>query len=197
MLQLSSRRRARGRTELGPPQRRHWQSQEHQEPAAGTSNPARHVAGGAGNGENSGPRRHQAHPLHRATRGSCLCHRRYLKSLKPVPSPTWCTASFPRQQSAAKSVFPRRLCRMPSPAALHAISTSTDVGTRRPFDKPGDRFDTPSLIEVWRTAPYLHDGSAVTVREVLTTRNRHDRHGRTAALTAQELDDLCAYVLSL
>jgi hypothetical protein len=35
------------------------------------------------------------------------------------------------------------------------------------------------------------------VREVLTTRNRHDRHGKTSALTNEELDDLCAYVLSL
>jgi cytochrome c peroxidase len=60
-----------------------------------------------------------------------------------------------------------------------------------------DTFDTPTLVELWRTAPYLHDGSATTMREVLTTRNPGDQHGKTSALSAQELDDLCAYLLSL
>jgi RoxA-like, cytochrome c-like len=55
-----------------------------------------------------------------------------------------------------------------------------DVGTRRGFDRPGDKFHTPTLVELWRTAPYLHDGSAATVRDVLTTRNAHDQHGKTS-----------------
>lgn len=59
------------------------------------------------------------------------------------------------------------------------------------------KFDTPTLIEVWRTAPYLHDGSAATVRDVVTSHNRHDQHGKTSNLSGQEMDDLCAYVLSL
>ena len=71
------------------------------------------------------------------------------------------------------------------------------MGTRRAFDAPNDTFDTPTLIEAWRTAPYLHDGSAASLRDVLTTRNPHDEHGQTSTLSPQELDDLCAYVLSL
>ena len=51
--------------------------------------------------------------------------------------------------------------------------------------------------EIWRTAPYLHDGSAATLREVVTNRNSHDQHGKTSNLTAQEIDDLCVYLLSL
>jgi len=43
----------------------------------------------------------------------------------------------------------------------------------------------------------LHDGSAATMREVLTTRNRQDMHGSTSSLTDREVDDLCEYVLSL
>jgi hypothetical protein len=35
------------------------------------------------------------------------------------------------------------------------------------------------------------------VREVLTTRNRTDRHGRTSHLTAKEIDELAEYILSL
>jgi cytochrome c peroxidase len=67
---------------------------------------------------------------------------------------------------------------------------SYDVGT-------GGRFDTPTLVEVWRTTPYLHNGSARTIRDVLTARNNGDQHGKTAHLTPQEIDDLAAYVLSL
>ena len=69
--------------------------------------------------------------------------------------------------------------------------------TRAPYDKAADRFDTPTLIEVWRTAPYLHDGSAVSIREVLTTRNPKDQHGATSNLSDSEIHDLCEYVLSL
>jgi cytochrome c peroxidase len=77
-----------------------------------------------------------------------------------------------------------------------------DVGTLRPTS--GQRLggalpglDTPTLRGLWRTAPYLHDGSAATLREVLTTRNTGDRHGTTSTLTPDELDDLEAYVLTL
>ena len=72
-----------------------------------------------------------------------------------------------------------------------------DVGTRRTFDGPGDKYYTPTLVEVWRTAPYLHDGSAATLRDVLTTRNSQGKHGEVEGLSAKELDDLCEYVLSL
>jgi len=70
------------------------------------------------------------------------------------------------------------------------------VGTRARFDTVG-AFDTPTLVECWRTAPYLHDGSAATMKNVLTERSRHDRHGHTSHLTTGELDDLAAFVLSL
>jgi hypothetical protein len=53
------------------------------------------------------------------------------------------------------------------------------------------------LYELWRTAPYLHDGTALTVREVITTRNPKDQHGKTSHLTPREIDDLVEYVLSL
>jgi hypothetical protein len=60
-----------------------------------------------------------------------------------------------------------------------------------------DLFDTPSLIELWRTAPYLHDGGAADLRELLIDRNPKNRHGRTSHLSSQEIDDLIEYLLSL
>jgi cytochrome c peroxidase len=68
------------------------------------------------------------------------------------------------------------------------------LGTGQDAGKP---FDTPTLIEVWRTAPYLHDGRARTIRDVLTKDNPKDRHGATSTLTQEELNDLIEYVLSL
>ncbi len=64
-------------------------------------------------------------------------------------------------------------------------------------DKPSDRFYSPPLVELWRTAPYLHDGSAVTLQELLTTKNRGDRHGRTSELNQGEIEDLVAYLMTL
>jgi DNA-binding beta-propeller fold protein YncE len=58
-------------------------------------------------------------------------------------------------------------------------------------------FATPILIEVWRTAPYMYDGRAVTIREVITTDNVNNKHGNTKDLTPQEVDDLAEYVNSL
>ena len=68
------------------------------------------------------------------------------------------------------------------------------LGTR---DEVGQTFDVPTLHEVWRTAPYLYDGRARTMRDVLTTWNPDDYHGVTSDLTEQELSDLEIYILSL
>ena len=61
----------------------------------------------------------------------------------------------------------------------------------------GAAFDTPTLLGVYRTAPYLHHGKAETLREVLVEQNRGDRHGRTSHLGPAELDDLVEFLKSL
>jgi hypothetical protein len=57
--------------------------------------------------------------------------------------------------------------------------------------------DTPTLNGVWETPPYLHDGSAATLRDVLTTANAEDRHAFTSGLSEQELGQLVSYVQQL
>jgi len=37
----------------------------------------------------------------------------------------------------------------------------------------------------------------VTLKDVLTTFNKEDKHGRTSGLSEQEIDDLVAYLLAL
>jgi YVTN family beta-propeller protein len=58
-------------------------------------------------------------------------------------------------------------------------------------------FDVPSLRGVSRTAPYLHDGRAATLREIFEKHNPQQRHGRAHELTPVELGDLVAFLKSL
>ncbi|HEU4328814.1 MAG TPA: CHRD domain-containing protein, partial [Roseiflexaceae bacterium] len=54
--------------------------------------------------------------------------------------------------------------------------------------------DTPSLKGVWQTAPYLHDGSAATLLDVLTSANPANQHGNLSALSSQQRSQLIAYL---
>lgn len=56
--------------------------------------------------------------------------------------------------------------------------------------------NVPSLRGIWASAPYLWDGSAPTLMDVLTL-TPFDQHGTTTTLTQQELEDLVAYLQSL
>jgi len=87
-------------------------------------------------------------------------------------------------------------CAVCHPAPHFTDRKMHDVGLHSPGE-PDGRYDTPSLVEAYRTAPYYHDGRAVTIQEALTTHNPEDKHGQTQALTPQEIEDLAAYVLSL
>jgi YVTN family beta-propeller protein len=75
----------------------------------------------------------------------------------------------------------------------HNVGTGGDD----PSEKMGPEYDTPTLLGVYRTAPYLHHGKAATLRDVLTTCNKGDRHGRTSHLKAGEIDDLVEFLRSL
>lgn len=123
----------------------------------------------------------------------------YLKALQPVPSPWLKKGKLSAEAQRGKRLFhdSKVGCATCHPDGLFTDLNHYDVGTRNALDGDAPRFDTPTLIEVWRTAPYLHDGSAVTVRELLVERNPHDRHGKTSHLDSKEIDDLAAYVLSL
>jgi hypothetical protein len=79
------------------------------------------------------------------------------------------------------------------PFNLHDVGTGSDD----PSEKIGPKYDTPTLLGVYRTAPYLHNGKAATLRDVLTTCNKSDKHGRTSHLKDAEFDDLVAFLESL
>jgi YVTN family beta-propeller protein len=83
--------------------------------------------------------------------------------------------------------------RLEKPFKLHDVGTGGDD----PSEKMGPRYDTPTLLGVYRSAPYLHHGKAKTLHDVLTTCNKDDRHGKTSHLSASQRDDLVEFLKSL
>jgi DNA-binding beta-propeller fold protein YncE len=122
----------------------------------------------------------------------------YLKSLEAVPSPHLANGDLsPAAQRGKALFFSKRVgCAECHPAPLFTDLKPHNVGTRRTCDHTAD-FDTPTLVESWRTAPYLHDGSCRTIEDVI----RHGKHGKAGGvateLSTQEIADLVEFVLSL
>lgn len=79
------------------------------------------------------------------------------------------------------------------PFKLHDVGTSGNDASER----MGPLYDTPTLLGLYRTAPYLHHGKAATLRDVLTTQNPKDQHGKTKHLSSAEIDDLVAFLEAL
>ncbi|MFI3259765.1 MAG: YVTN family beta-propeller repeat-containing protein [Rikenellaceae bacterium] len=118
------------------------------------------------------------------------CVDEYLKSLRPVESPYKINGEFSELAKRGKTVFQEQGC-----AECHSGQYFTDmnmyvIGEDVEFEKG---WDTPTLIEVWRTAPYLFDGRAATMREVYEVH----KHGITRKISKKDLDALTEYVNSL
>jgi len=84
------------------------------------------------------------------------------------------------------------------PPPLYTDLQVHDVGTADAYGEWfGPLIDTPTLRFLYDSAPYLHDGSASTLYDVLTTANPNDEHGITSHLNGQQLQDLVAFLLAL
>ncbi len=127
----------------------------------------------------------------------CAALDAYIQSLEPVPSPYLVDGQLSAAAERGRALFAseRTGCSRCHPAPLYTDLKMHDVGSR---DKYGwaDRFDTPTLVEIWRTAPYLHGGQYPTVKELLVE-GKHGLGGRLEGLSPQEIDDLAEFVLSL
>jgi len=115
----------------------------------------------------------------------------YLRYLMPTPSPFLNTdGSLSAAAERGKVLFEAN-CASCHPAPLFtdqkkhpsaAIDTAFSWDTRE--------FDTPTLIEIWRTAPYFYNGQFKTLREAVAASVK-------TSLTAAQIDDLTAYVASI
>jgi YVTN family beta-propeller protein len=120
----------------------------------------------------------------------------YLNSLTPAPSPYLVKGKLSPSGVRGQKIFEEQNCAMCHPAPLFTDLDTHELGTTTGPDV-GRPVDTPSLVEAWRTAPYMHDGRAATMREVLTIKGHGIILKSTEALPPEQLQDLETYILSL
>ncbi len=119
-----------------------------------------------------------------------ICVDEYLKSLEPVMSPYRIDGELSDSAKKGERVFQELGC-----ATCHSGQYYTDlsmyvIGDDVEFERG---WDTPTLIEVWRTAPYLFDGRAETLRDVCEV----PKHGIDRKVSKKDMDYLVEYVNSL
>ncbi|MBL7140235.1 MAG: beta-propeller fold lactonase family protein [Planctomycetes bacterium] len=136
--------------------------------------------------------------FHQPTEDELRAVEAYLRAVEPEPSPHLKPdKGLTEAAERGKKLFEgKAVCAGCHPPPFYTDLKSYNVGTRYDLDRQ-DTFDTPTLVEVYRTAPYLHSGMAVTLKDVLTTFNKGDQHGHTSGLSEQEIDDLVQFLLSL
>jgi YVTN family beta-propeller protein len=119
----------------------------------------------------------------------------YLRALQPVPSPYLVDGGLSKAAKRGRKVFEKAGCAQCHPEPLYTDLKKYNVGLGLGRHQE-TAFDTPTLVENWRTAPFLYDGRAATMKEVLTTFNQGDTHGRTSGLSEKDIEDLTEYILA-
>lgn len=120
----------------------------------------------------------------------------YLKALKPVPSPLLESGTLSQAAERGRKVFESVGCAQCHPAPLYTDLKRHNVESTDERDRE-TAFDTPSLVECWRTAPYMHNGHYTTMKELLTEGQHGKVGGPVEELGEREIDDLVEFVLSL
>lgn len=114
----------------------------------------------------------------------------YIKSLRPLPSPYLVDGELSEKALQGRKVYEKYGC-----AECHSGPYYTDMKMHRIGEdiefEAG--WDTPTLREVWRTAPYLFDGRAATMEEVFTVH----KHGIDGKISRKDAEALAEYVNSL
>jgi YVTN family beta-propeller protein len=120
----------------------------------------------------------------------------FFMRMKPLPSPYLVKGRLSDEAKRGKLVynsFDKGECSSCHPAPLYTDLAVHNVGV--PDDQElNSNFDTPSLIETWRTSPYSHLGSFDSLSNVIMVPGHSIGVHK---ITAQELSDLLKYVLSL
>ena len=113
----------------------------------------------------------------------------------------------PAEERGRKLFFAtRRTDGTPIPLALqcqtcHRPPLYTDRLLRNVGTAPTPEFkagvDTPHLLGIGASAPYLHDGRAKTLEELWTTYQKDDQHGVSSYWSKEQLNDLVEYLKTL
>jgi DNA-binding beta-propeller fold protein YncE len=125
-----------------------------------------------------------------------VCIDKYLKSLRPVQSPYLSDGHLSDAARRGKVVFEDAGCAQCHKGKYYTDKRLHEVGAAGNYPKDQE-FDTPTLREIWRSAPYLYDGRASTLDEMIGKHNPDNKHGETNLLNKSQLNDLVEYILSL
>jgi len=79
---------------------------------------------------------------------------------------------------------------------LYSVRLPFNIGTKGQHDST-EAFDTPHLLGVADTAPYLHDGRAQSLEELWTIYNTNDLHGVSSYMNKIQLNDLVEFLKTL
>lgn len=120
----------------------------------------------------------------------------YLRRLEQTPSPYLVGGKLSKPAKRGKKIFNSLSCIRCHPAPLYTDLKMHDVGTATGQDR-GRPVDTPTLREIWRTAPYLHDGRFATIFELLQSDDHAGIQKELQSLTPQQIEELAEYILSL
>jgi YVTN family beta-propeller protein len=97
---------------------------------------------------------------------------------------------FATKTTNGKEIPHERRCSTCHRPPLYSVRLSFDVGA-------GGTFDTPHLLGVADTAPYLHDGRALSLEEIWTLFSTKDEHGVTSYMNKIQLNDLVEFLKTL
>jgi len=120
----------------------------------------------------------------------------YLKAMKPVPSPYLVNGQLSEAAKRGEKIFKDTGCATCHPKPLYTDLKMHDVGSKGQYDRR-TTFDSPTLIECWRTAPYMHDGKYTTMKDLFVKGKHGKKAGDIDKLTQEQINDLVEYVLSL
>ena len=116
----------------------------------------------------------------------------YLKSLEAIPSPYLVSGALSPEASKGKTIFKSAGCAECHPEPYYTDLKKHRMGIQGLVDHQ-NTWDTPTLVEAWRTGPYLHDGRCATMKEVYT----REMHGLDEPLPEEQVNQLVSYILSL
>ena len=130
----------------------------------------------------------------------------YLRSIKALPSPYLVDGKLSPAAEKGKQTFQKMGCTKCHNGPYLSDRKLYDVGTWTPIDMTttagGDtvrqtKYVTSRLVEMWRTAPYLHTGDYYTVGELLEKSNHAVINTSVKKLSEDEKQNLIEYILSL
>ncbi|MBD3321333.1 MAG: YVTN family beta-propeller repeat-containing protein [Chitinivibrionales bacterium] len=120
----------------------------------------------------------------------------YLRMQRAVPSPHLENGLLSENAKKGKVLFEQLECDYCHPANKFYTDMIKHPGVKGPDDHGthDGNWDTPTLNEVWRTAPFMHDGRCATMQEVYKPPLNH---GVFQSITDAQINELAEFVNSL